>query len=108
MASDTRESGLKRAGVTTHTGRTADGSRRRTLQPAFSLLGVPAVATEPRGSSVLARFARPCGVWGGAPRAPLCQRDLRHLASSILLSGARSSESDEIEFRDRGLQLGSA
>ena len=69
MASDTRESGLKRAGVTTHTGRTADGSRRRTLQPAFSLLGVPAVATEPRGSSVLARFARPCGVWGRAPRA---------------------------------------
>ena len=69
MASDTRESGLKRAGVTTHTGRTADGSRRRTLQPAFSLLGVPAVATEPRGLSVLARLARPCGVWGRAPRA---------------------------------------
>jgi len=41
-------------------------------------------------------------------KCPLCQRDLRHLASSILLSGARSSESDEIEFRDRGLQLGSA
>jgi len=69
MASDFQENGLKRAGVTTLTGRTADGSRRRTLQPAFSLLGVPAVATEPRGSSVLARCARPCGVWGRAPRA---------------------------------------
>ena len=49
------------------------------------------------------------GKWLDGPVwIPLCQRDLRHLASSILLSGARSSESDEIEFRDRGLQLGSA
>jgi hypothetical protein len=39
---------------------------------------------------------------------PLCQRDVRHLASSILLSGARSSESNEIESRDYGFQLGSA
>ncbi len=65
------ERGLKRAGVTTHTGRTVDDSCRRTLQPAFlSLKWTLAGAAELGDSSVPARFARPCGVRGSAPLAP--------------------------------------
>ena len=60
--------GLKRAEVTLCTGRTADGSRRRTLQLAL-LVRPPAVAAEFRGRSVPALAERPCGVRGSAPIA---------------------------------------
>jgi hypothetical protein len=73
------EHGLKRAGVTTHTGRTADDPRRRTLQPAFcACLEQPAGAAGLRGSSVLALEERPCGVRGSAPLAPFGALPLVH------------------------------
>lgn len=73
------ERGLKRAGVTTHTGRTADDPRRRTLQPTFGLLGSkPAGAAGLRGSSVQALEERPCGVRGSAPLAALGALSLVH------------------------------